>query len=102
MAARLDWDINEGQAIPCGDGVITARRTFQKFFSQDERYTVSSPDRTLTVLPLPTAGQPSGFAGATGVNLKLERQITPSTARANEAVNVEVAVRGEGNVALWP
>lgn len=36
VAARLDWDINEGQAIPCGDGVITARRTFQKFFDQDE------------------------------------------------------------------
>jgi DNA phosphorothioation-associated putative methyltransferase len=36
VAARLDWDINEAQAIPCGDGVITARRTFQKFFSQDE------------------------------------------------------------------
>ena len=29
-------DINEGQAIPCGDGVITARRTFQKFFDQHE------------------------------------------------------------------
>ena len=73
-----------------------------QFFSQDERYTVSSPERTLTVLPLPTTGQPPGFAGATGVNLKLERSITPSAARANEAVNVEIAVRGEGNVALWP
>ncbi len=73
-----------------------------QFFSQDERYTVSSPLRTLTVLPLPTAGQPPGFAGATGVNLKLERSITPTAARANEAVNVEIAVRGEGNVALWP
>jgi hypothetical protein len=73
-----------------------------QFFSQDERYTVSSPARTLTVLPLPAAGQPPGFAGATGVNLKLERQITPTAARANEAVNVEIAVRGEGNVALWP
>ena len=73
-----------------------------QFFSQDERYTVSSPARSLTVLPLPAAGQPPGFAGATGVNLKLERQITPTAARANEAVNVEIAVRGEGNVALWP
>jgi DNA phosphorothioation-associated putative methyltransferase len=36
VAARLDWDIKEGQAMPCGDGVITARRTFQKFFDQDE------------------------------------------------------------------
>ena len=73
-----------------------------QFFSQDERYTVSSPARILTVLALPAAGQPPGFAGATGVNLKLERQVTPTAARANEAVNVEIAVRGEGNVALWP
>jgi hypothetical protein len=73
-----------------------------QFFSQDERYTVSSPARTLTVLPLPAAGQPPGFAGATGVNLTLERQVTPAAARANEAVTVEIAVRGEGNVALWP
>ena len=73
-----------------------------QFFSQDERYAVSSDERLLTVLPLPTAGQPAGFAGATGVNLKLERTITPTAARANEAVNVEIAVRGEGNVALWP
>ncbi len=73
-----------------------------QFFSQDERYTVASPARTLTVLPLPATGQPPGFAGATGVNLKLEREITPTAARANEAVNVEIAVRGEGNVALWP
>lgn len=73
-----------------------------QFFSQDERYTVSSPVRILTVLALPAAGQPPGFAGATGVNLKLERQVTPTAARANEAVNVEIAVRGEGNVALWP
>ena len=73
-----------------------------QFFSQDERYTVSSPARRLTVLPLPAAGQPPGFAGATGVSLRLERRITPTAARANEAVNVEIAVRGEGNVALWP
>jgi DNA phosphorothioation-associated putative methyltransferase len=36
ISARLDWDINPSQAIPCGDGLITSRGTFQKFFSQDE------------------------------------------------------------------
>jgi DNA phosphorothioation-associated putative methyltransferase len=36
VAARLDWDIDENRAIPCNDGVITARGTFQKFFAQNE------------------------------------------------------------------
>lgn len=73
-----------------------------QFFSQEERFTVSSDPRTLTVSALPLAGQPAGFAGATGRDLKLERNLTPSRARAGEAVNVEIVVRGEGNVALWP
>jgi DNA phosphorothioation-associated putative methyltransferase len=36
VAARLDWDIKTSQAVPFNDGVITARGTFQKFFTQDE------------------------------------------------------------------
>lgn len=36
VSARLDWDINSAQALPCGDGLITSRGTFQKFFTQDE------------------------------------------------------------------
>jgi hypothetical protein len=96
--------------FPLAPGVVTippVALTYEipvamQFFSQDERYTVSSPPRNLTVLPLPAVGQPPGFAGATGVNLRLEREITPPMARANEAVNVQITVRGEGNVGLWP
>ncbi len=36
VAARLDWDINPAQALACGDGLITSRGTFQKFYTQDE------------------------------------------------------------------
>jgi len=36
VSARLDWDVNPAQAMPCGDGLITSRGTFQKFFTQDE------------------------------------------------------------------
>src|SRR5262245_48245277 len=36
VAARLDWDIKTSQAMPFADGVITARGTFQKFFTQEE------------------------------------------------------------------
>jgi DNA phosphorothioation-associated putative methyltransferase len=36
VSARLDWDVNSAQALPCGDGLITSKGTFQKFFVQDE------------------------------------------------------------------
>jgi DNA phosphorothioation-associated putative methyltransferase len=36
VAARLDWDIKATSAVSFGDGVITSRGTFQKFFSQKE------------------------------------------------------------------
>ena len=36
VAARLDWDVSASQVVPSGDGVITGRGTFQKFFTQDE------------------------------------------------------------------
>lgn len=36
VSARLDWDINQAMALPYGDGVVTSKRTFQKFFTQDE------------------------------------------------------------------
>jgi hypothetical protein len=72
-----------------------------QFFSQEERYAVTSEPRSVTVLPLPP-GAPAGFVGATGRDLRLERQVTPTRARAGEAVSVDVSVTGEGNVALWP
>jgi hypothetical protein len=73
-----------------------------QFFSQEERFNVTSEPRRLVVQPLPTAGQPAGFSGATGRDLKLERTVTPSAGRAGEALTVAVSVRGEGNVGLWP
>src|SRR4029077_16150484 len=36
VAARLDWDIKTSKAVPLADGVITAKGTFQKFFTQAE------------------------------------------------------------------
>jgi hypothetical protein len=72
-----------------------------QFFSQEERYTLESNDVVLEVSPLPAAGRPANFAGAVGRGLTVERT-APRTARAGEAVPVEVVVRGSGNVALWP
>ncbi len=72
-----------------------------QFFSQEERFSVSSNEATLDVIALP-GGQPAGFAGAVGRGIRLQRLITPTAARAGEAVAVEIVVRGEGNLALWP
>lgn len=73
-----------------------------QFFSQEERYALSSRSDTLTVKPLPAAGRPAAFAGAIGSGLRFERTIAPTSARVGEGVAVELAVSGEGNLALWP
>ena len=36
VAARLDWDVKSSQTMAFGDGVITSRGTFQKFFTHEE------------------------------------------------------------------
>jgi hypothetical protein len=73
-----------------------------QFFSQEERFALSSRPETLFVRSLPAAGRPSGFGGAVGAGLRLERRVTPPTAHAGEGVAVELALTGEGNTALWP
>ncbi|HEX6434792.1 MAG TPA: BatD family protein, partial [Gemmatimonadales bacterium] len=73
-----------------------------QFFSQEERFALSSRPETLTVRPLPAVGRPANFSGAVGSGLKLERRVTPPTAHAGEGVTVELALNGEGNTALWP
>jgi BatD DUF11 like domain len=73
-----------------------------QFFSQEERFALSSLPETLAVRALPAAGRPAGFTGAVGSNLRLERRVTPPVAHAGEGVAVELALAGEGNTALWP
>ena len=73
-----------------------------QFFSQEERFALTSRPETLQVRPLPTAGKPRDFTGAIGSGLKLERRVTPTTAHPGEGVAVELALSGEGNTALWP
>jgi hypothetical protein len=73
-----------------------------QFFSQEERFALSSPPETLAVRALPSVGRPAGFNGAVGSNVKLERRVTPQTAHAGEGVAVELSLTGEGNTALWP
>lgn len=73
-----------------------------QFFSQEERFSVTSDSGHLEVRPVPEAGRPADYDGAVGTDLSLERVITPPTSRAREPVQVEVVVSGAGNVTLWP
>ena len=73
-----------------------------QFFSQEERFALSSEPETLTVRPLPTGGRPDDFNGAVGTALRVERQVTPPSVQAGEGFSVELTVSGSGNMALWP
>jgi hypothetical protein len=73
-----------------------------QFFSQEERFALTSLPETLVVHPLPAKGRPLDFNGAVGTALRLERRVTPASAHAGEGVTVELALTGEGNTALWP
>ncbi|MFL5517340.1 MAG: BatD family protein, partial [Gemmatimonadales bacterium] len=73
-----------------------------QFFSQEERFALSSEADTLVVLPLPAAGRPAGFGGAIGAHLTLDRHVDPPSATVGEGVAVEIRLSGEGNTALWP
>ncbi len=73
-----------------------------QFFSQEERYKLSSPAVAIEVRPLPDAGRDPRFAGAVGREIRLTQSVTPGHTRQGEAVSAEITVTGEGNVALWP
>nr|MBA3556722.1 BatD family protein [Gemmatimonadales bacterium] len=73
-----------------------------QFFSQEERYALTSVPETLAIQPLPAEGRPAAFTGAVASGLRLERRITPQAARVGEGVTVELSLAGEGNTALWP
>ncbi len=73
-----------------------------QFFSQEERYALTSQPETLLVRALPADGRPATFAGAVASGLTLERRVTPQSARVGEGVTVELSLAGGGNTALWP
>ncbi len=73
-----------------------------QFFSQEERYTLTSAPETLAVAATPTEGRPAGYAGAVGRDLRLVRTVEPPTAVPGQPVSVSFELSGEGNPALWP
>jgi hypothetical protein len=57
---------------------------------------VSTPGRTLKVLPLPKEGRPAGFNGAVG-QFTLDASVDPASAGPGEPVTLSLAVSGRGN-----
>ena len=96
--------------FPLLPGIISIPRATLKystpvalqFFSQEERFALTSRADTLAVRALPEDGRPPGFSGAIGSGLDLDRRVTPAVARVGEGVTVELWLAGEGNTALWP
>jgi len=61
--------------------------------------TVKSLPVEIEVKPLPTAGKPQSFYGAVG-NFSMESSINKNEVAANEAIDLQLTIRGEGNIKL--
>lgn len=70
-------------------------------FGKQERQTVATQPRTITVRELPTVGRPLAFSGAVGV-YSLTASVDSIGGRVGNAVQLSVTVTGVGNVKLLP
>jgi BatD DUF11 like domain len=67
------------------------------FFTPTETVTRRSDPVTITALPLPAAGKPTGFSGAVG-NFTLAVTADRTASRVNDAVGIKIKVAGEGSL----
>lgn len=89
--------------IRIGAATLTyAVPTGSPFYQQEERFVRASRPVDLTILPLPEAGRPAGFAGAVGRGLTVEVERPRGPISVGRPVRVAWRLAGEGNVALWP
>ncbi len=81
--------------------VPTHRRNFfgQQVYKTEDRI-FSSESKTIKVKPLPEQGKPANFTGAVG-QFELEVTASKETLDADESLDVEVAVSGDGNLKLF-
>jgi hypothetical protein len=70
----------------------------QNFFGATfpKNITVTSPESALTVMPLPTQGQPPGFTGAVGT-FKVASDVSSTTNTAGDPLTLRLHVTGAGN-----
>ena len=72
------------------------------FLSREIRHEVRSEPRSVTVRALPSPPRGGAFRGAIGAHLTLEVEAPPVTLPLGGAAHLSAAVRGMGNVELWP
>ncbi len=89
---------------------VQARRRSNDFFDQffndpffgnvtNVNHRVQSEPVKITVLPVPTAGVPKGFAGAVG-QYTMEAWLDKHQAKTNDPVTLRVKISGRGNLKL--
>lgn len=73
----------------------------RQFFGDERRDERRSAERVVTVLPLPAAGRPPGFAGPVARDLRIAWRVATPNARVGELLTVDILVGGEGSLSLW-
>lgn len=86
--------------VPFTVGVVRRREDVfgMTFGGFAERVGLVAPAKTIEVRPLPEEGRPPDFSGAVG-KFALEARLDRARVAAGEAAQLEVTVRGEGNLA---
>lgn len=78
-----------------------SRTIFDDFFDsyQSAKKTLRTPELTINVESLPTAGKPVGFSGAVG-EYSLKTSASTTKVKQNEAITLKVTLTGTGNLKL--
>jgi len=90
--ARVDVVLDDGQRRGLLDDFFSRRSGFGK------QHTLLTDERTVTVLPLPLRGKPSGFSGVVASDLKISIAAEKQVAQVGEPINVSLEISGTGNI----
>lgn len=78
------------------------RDIFEQFFGggyEDATYSVKSKPVAIEIVPLPEANKPADFTGAVG-SYSFKAQLSKDKVKANDAINLTIALTGKGNIKL--
>ncbi|MCB0456758.1 MAG: BatD family protein [Flavobacteriaceae bacterium] len=76
------------------------RDLFGRYLMNRVNKTISAGNRTISVKPLPQEGKPDNFTGAVG-NFDFKVTTNKTTLDANESLELNVSVSGNGNLKLF-
>ena len=78
------------------------RSVFDQFFGsyEDKKVVIKSPKLKINAKPLPKEGKPDYFTGAVGTNFSLGIQTNKTSLKANEAIDLKINLKGNGNIKL--